>query len=77
MADPITYANAGGPPDNWHELEVFDAATAAKVDSVLEVDAAAGWLIRHRYDESGQRVIEGEEWATERVEGRFEIRPRA
>jgi len=77
MSDPITYAKAGGPPDDWHGLRVFDLDTGAEIERVEEVNAAEGWLIRANLDERGYVYPDPEkpdEIARERIKGRFEIR---
>jgi len=76
-AGPITYAKAGGPPDNWRGLKIYDLDTGKEVWDVEEVSAVEGWLIRMKRNEKGEIFIDpanGDEVAVERLEGRFEIR---
>jgi len=68
----ITYAKVNGPPDDWHGLSVFDRQ-GNEIKSVVEVNTAEGWLIRHKLDGAGRPVVEGEEIVNERVEGDFTI----
>lgn len=66
----ITYAKVGGPPANWHGLEVVDLDTGEIVRDVIEVDAVNGWLMRIKIP----YTIHEEGVMTERVTGNFEIR---
>lgn len=70
---PLSYAVVGGPPDDWHGLSVFDAV-GNEVKDVIEVNAAEGWLIRHRRDDQGNVFVEGDEVAKERITGTFTIK---
>jgi hypothetical protein len=74
----ITYAKAGGPPDNWWGLRVFDLDTGQEVLDVEECNTDEGWLIRHKRDGKGNFYVDPgtDKIASERVEGRFEIRPK-
>jgi hypothetical protein len=80
MAEPITYANAGGPPANWHGLRIFDLESGQEVTQVVEVNTVEGWLIRYKLNEEGRLYLDPEnpeQAARERLTGRFEIRPPA
>lgn len=72
----ITYAKAGGPPDDWCGLKVFDLDTGEEVTEVDEVNAAEGWLVRAKTDENGNIFLDetGLEIGRERLSGHFEIR---
>lgn len=70
MSDEITYAMVGGPPDNWKGITIIDLDTGLEACDVIEVDAGDGWLIRAARD--GRGLI----YAEEKLNGRFEIRPR-
>jgi hypothetical protein len=75
--EPITYAKAGGPPDDWHGLKIYDLDTGQEVTQAEEVNAAEGWLIRAKLNDRGMIYIDpekGDEIARERLEGRYEIR---
>lgn len=77
MAEALTYACVGGPPDDWHGLDIIDLDTGKGVFGVVEVNSAEGWLIRLKTDGAGKFFVDPEypdEVAKERVEGRFEIR---
>lgn len=68
----IPYAVAGGPPDDWFGLSVFDRS-GNEIKNVVEVNVAEGWLIRHRLDNAGRSFVENDEIATERIEGDFTV----
>lgn len=70
----IPYAKAGGPPEDWKDLRVFNLDTGLEVRSVTEVNTAEGWVVRMRRDLDGGIIVENGEIATERLEGRFAIR---
>ncbi len=80
MADePLTYAKAGGPPDNWRGITVIDLETDLPVCAVIEVDTLAGFVIKQAVGDDGQPIIDwnapgGAAIVAERIEGRFEIR---
>lgn len=67
----LTYAKVGGPPDDWCGLRVLNEQ-GEEIDRVVEVNAAEGWLVRHKV-KGGCLVVEGEHVATERIEGQFTI----
>lgn len=67
-----TYARAGGPPDNWQELTIWDRATGLEVEWVVEVNAAEGWAIV--YETPGRDDPETNTLARKRISGDFEIR---
>jgi hypothetical protein len=73
----ITYAKAGETPANWAELQVIDLATGQEVRTVVEIDTEAGWLVRGRRDADGRLIDDGDEFAKERIEGRFALVERA
>jgi hypothetical protein len=56
----ITYAKVGGPPADWHKLQVRDLDTGELVEAV-EVNTEEGWTV----------IRVGT--TTKRVEGRFQI----
>lgn len=70
----ITYAKVGGPPDNWHEIEIIDLDSGKQLKGVVEVNTAEGWVIAYKDGPDGKPVIEGDEVVKERIAGRFEIR---
>lgn len=77
----LIYAKAGVTPDDWESLTVIDLGANLEVDSVLEVNTAEGWLLRHfpgegPAPESPQLLIKSNETVMERREGRFELRRR-
>lgn len=74
MAEPLTYAKVYGPPDTWYDCRIFDLDTGEEIDRVLEVNAAEGWVIRFAVDANGHPIRNGDDWARERLDGRFEIR---
>lgn len=74
MSDKIVYAKAGGPPDNWHGIRVFDHH-GSEFHDVCEVHAGEGWLIRVKRNEASDIYAVGDEVATERLEGQFVIVP--
>lgn len=75
--DILTYAKAGGPPENWHGIVILDRDTGEFVRNAIEVDAAEGWLIRYQTDDSGAYLFDAahQELLTERIEGRFALIP--
>ena len=56
---PITYAKVGGPPTDWHSLEILLEGVAIK--DVIEADVGAGWIRHFTRDDYG--------WIIERAEG--------
>ncbi len=73
MTGALTYAVVGGPPVNWHDLQVLDRDTGAPIDGVVEVNTVEGWLIRYIRDEQGRLVSGAGKAAKERVVGNFMI----
>lgn len=71
---PILYARAGGPPDDWYGLRAYDLETGAEVTELVEVDVPGGWVLVAKRNAAGEFYIENGDVATERREGRFEIR---
>ena len=73
MSEALTYAKVGGPPEDWTRLEVVDLASGNTVPAV-EVNTVEEWAIVYeepsRIDKATGRL------ATQRIEGRFEIRRR-
>lgn len=67
----ITYAKAGGPPDDWSRLQVRDLQTGALLDDVVEVDATEGWAVVYelplRVDPRNDAIV------TKLITGRFAI----
>lgn len=75
MPDQLTCAKAGGPPDDWFGLRIFDLSTGQEVLDVLEVNTAEGWVVRARRNAAGDVFAdEGGQVATERLTGGFVIR---
>lgn len=72
--DVILYAKAGGPPGDWWNCQVFDAGTGAEIANVIECDVVEGWAVRYRTDAAGRFLPAGGGYATEKIEGCFEIR---
>lgn len=72
---PLTYAKAGGPPDNWMAIRVRDLDSGALVTLVTEVNTEEGWLTRYLSDAQGNPLRDetGEALKVERVTGRFGI----
>lgn len=73
----LTYAKTGGPPHDWQGLKVFDLDTGQEVLKVVEVNTAEGWLISYRLNDKGMVYSDPENpeyAATQRIEGRYEIR---
>lgn len=84
MSEPLTYARApqggadSGAPWDWFNVEVIDLDTGEKLNGVIEVNAAEGWLVRYARTANGDLKLDptGEYLVSERVEGRFELRRR-
>lgn len=78
MSAKITYAKGGETPGGEF-LEVFNLDTGEKIDDVAEVNCDEGWLVRYRHDEDGNLIPNWDkgECETEKLTGRFEIRPMA
>lgn len=74
MAEKLTYAKAGGPPDDWRMWRVFNSVTGQEVRDVREVDTAAGWCIKLSVDALGRPVLAEDHFTYERVTGAFELR---
>ncbi|NIJ40369.1 hypothetical protein FHS78_000639 [Parvibaculum indicum] len=74
----ITYAKAGGPPEDWTNIEVVDIQTGNVIDYVVEVDTIAGWLRKYKTDENGKLALlpDGKTPQIEALCGRFAIRRR-
>lgn len=72
----IDYAIAGGPPDNWQELEIL--LDGRVVDEPVYEASVAGWIMVADLDEHGklQSGESGETILYKRVEGKIEIRVR-
>lgn len=68
MTDPITYAKAGGPPDNWLGLQVRDLDTGKVLDRVLEANTVQGWVVEHSWGPPPASEV-----VRTRREGRFAI----
>lgn len=68
----ITYAKAGGPPDNWLYLRVEDVDTGLIIPEVIEVNTAEGWAIR--YKRVNYALVLGPDGPeTERITGNFRL----
>lgn len=80
MSAAPTYACAGGPPLDWHLLEVWDIVEERLVQDVVEVNTKEGWLIKYATGPDGKPLVEGEgddrQFKRIRVEGRFQLRYR-
>lgn len=74
--EPLTYARAGGPPDDWCGLEIWNQQTGCQVLYVVEVDAAAGWVKHYVRGADGgfELTPDGEAILIKTIHGRFEIR---
>lgn len=72
---PLSWAKVGGPPENWQQIDVIDLATGERLRDVIEVNTTGGWAIVHRMVD-GKPVLGGVDLATDRIEGRFELRLR-
>lgn len=75
MSEVVTYAKAGGPPDNWCGLLVLDRDSGEYVGEVCECDTEGGWLVRYKTDAQGNFYLDGDEVARERLTGRFALIP--
>ena len=73
-AQPLTYAKAGGPPKNWHKLEVLGPDGVTPMRDVVEVDAKEGWCIRNARGADGKLLVKDGALVPERIEGEFVIR---
>ena len=69
----LTYAKAGGPPHDWHNLEIVRKSDGAHLDHVLEADAEAGRIVRYATDARGKFIGFRGEYATEVVSIEIEI----
>lgn len=67
----ITYAKAGGPPDNWLDLMVIDFDTGEMLDFVVEVNTVEGWA--DCYDKTEQIYQSPNGYEIKRVHGNFKI----
>ena len=76
-AQPLTYAKAGGPPDNWVNLEVLGPDGVTQMRDVIEVDAKEGWCIRLARGPGGKLLVKDGALVPERIEGEFVIREAA
>lgn len=80
MADETlpTYAKAGGPPDDWTEMQVFNVETGLLVPDVYEVNTVEGWVEVYPRDERGRSVLssDGRMAMTERIPGNFRLQRR-
>jgi hypothetical protein len=76
MSEPITYAKAGGPPDDWHGVRIFWRETGHELHHVVEVNAEQSWAIVNRLDEAGLPFLDPAtgEIARVTVYGALEIR---
>jgi len=74
MSEPVTYARAGGPPDDWQGLRVFKVKTGEEVLEVVEVSTKDNWLKRLVTDREGKPIVKNGELVVERIRGLFEIR---
>lgn len=75
-ATEVTYAKAGGPPDDWRGLAIIDLDTGQEVLDVTEVDTVAGWLVSYKRNAEGSYYLDGDQIARQRIEGRYQIRAR-
>lgn len=65
-----TYAEQGGPPEDWNQLVVVDRDKNCLVHQIVSVNTEEGWVDRFT-DEIPEGDIGG--WPVERIEGNFEI----
>ena len=73
----ITYARAGGPPDDWPGLTIWDLETGLEVKDVTAVNTAEGWvdvLDRNAAGEFYTAPPDHDRVAVTRLSGRFDIR---
>jgi len=76
VGEPITYAKVEGPPNNWFGLRIIDLDTGREVDAVIEVNTVEGWCVHYLRGADGKFYLDSsDKVATERLVGRFEIRP--
>jgi len=67
------YARTGGPPNNWYDLEVYVDGVKSKL-LFIEVNVMQGWGIFYKKNKKGNFIQEGKEAATEKMQGKFELR---
>lgn len=74
--EKLTYAKAGGPPDDWRMWRVFDLATGLEVMAVIEVNITEKWCRAHKLNDLGMpyRDRGGDHFAEHTLVGRFELR---
>ena len=77
--EPITYALAGccPAPFPYGKIKVFDLDTGQEVLDVKEVNTVEGWLESLKRGGDGRYYVDPEnheQAATQRIEGRYEIR---
>lgn len=77
MKSTITYAKAGGPPDNWREITVLNVETGEEVVDIVEVNATEGWAVINAISENGHRIVFNGTAVTKRIEGKFRIIPKS
>ncbi len=71
MSD-LDHVKVGGPPFDWHKFDIF--LNGELSSDWIEVNAKEGWGIRYAQNESVEFFQEHNEYATERIAGKFEIR---
>ena len=68
----LTHARVGGPPDDWHKVEVcFDGKWGGDWH---EVDVDEGWGIRLVRDAKGRPILDGNHARYEKKTGDFSLR---
>lgn len=67
ISNDLSYAKAGVTP-TWRYLQVIDVETGELIPMVKEANATEGWVIRHKRDETGKRVVVDGALVEERVE---------
>jgi hypothetical protein len=71
---PLTYAKVGGPPKNWHKLEVLGPDGVTPMRDCIEVNTVEGWCIRCVRGDDGRLLTNYGAIVHERIEGEFVIR---
>ena len=72
----LQYCKVGGPPDDWHNIEIWLNGKLSQGDWT-EVNSGESWGIRYARNESEEFFLDGEHVAFERITGDFQIRRRA
>lgn len=59
--EQLTYAKAGGPPDDWTDLRVIDETTGLEVPNVIEVNTRTGFIVYDVAVDGGEFIHEDEQ----------------